>query len=365
MSIAKSASLCSLALAALIGLAGCDTGTDPGPSQLGDFDPDAVRQGIENTLIPVQTSTEANQNLIMALRDLEDDGVVVVDNGPAVAFSRIDDVRSLVRIPNPILPSVEFPDTLIGKTVVYAPVTDSWRVDASRTGAPTDAVRLIYYGIDPTGRLVFPLLERGYIDLYDLDAGGLSRLRSVAYNAEGSSPVLVMDLTQGYSRTITASDTTEHLEANGQFNSGSVTVGFSLQADLTSLATGDQTYSFVMGFNRSAATYDFDWSGSYDAANEAYSDDFDIGYSENAVATRLLISSDNDVSPLTGTGTGTLTNGGATVAGIDLTNGAVRFNHPDGASFSSSDRAALENLTSTMWVGGFFILASLPLTIYI
>ncbi len=61
------------------------------------------------------------------------------------------------------------PEELLGRTLVYDPDGNSFKIDSTRTGAPPDGVRFILYKFDPGTflRPSLPLTEIGHLDIVD------------------------------------------------------------------------------------------------------------------------------------------------------------------------------------------------------
>ena len=365
-----------LALTALVAIGACDTGTDSGPSRLGDFSPFQIQIAVEEILVPVQASSEASQVFLMAMRDLEDDGVTVDGNGTTLLLERFDHapvaggaIAGPAGGPSPladlVVAAVEFPPDFLGATIVYDRVADEWGPDPDRTGAPAEGMRIVYYALT-SGEVDPTLTERGYIDLTDEDTPELSRLRIHVVNTETGDEITILNMVQGFQVTGTATDTTEDLEANGTFSNGQTSITFAMTGgSLQNVGSGDEVYNFDMTFTGPAGSYQFDWDGEYDATQDLYTDSFLIEHSDASRLTQLALVSNNEASFLEGSGDGSLSYQGSVVADILFQNGQLQFTNPDGESFSNNDRSQLDSLTIIMWVGGFFILNTLPLVLFI
>jgi hypothetical protein len=144
-------SLPALALPAALALAACDGSTPPRDdliSQIPDWD---LHVAVQEHLEIVATSATANLVILDALRSL---GIIGDPQAAALAG-----LAPMVAADAPVVPA-----DLLGTTVIIESASVGWRVDGTRTDAPADALRVIWY---PTtgGQIMFTQQPRGHIDI--------------------------------------------------------------------------------------------------------------------------------------------------------------------------------------------------------
>lgn len=357
-----------LALTLAVTAAACDLGTDPPPSQLGSFTPILVQIAVEETLVPVQISAEASRMLILALRDLQEAGLVIDPAGSGTLLDGAHRLPALAAAPEVVQPFVDIPPELQDQVIVYDLSTGEFVPDPDRSGAPAGGMRVIYYALDGTGTEVrLPLVERGYIDLTDADAGGQSRLRSVIVNNETGSDITIADVVQAYALTGTATDSTETVDGAGFFSDGQTQINFALTASSTeAIGSDDASYDYDVSFNGPSGGFQFSWNGTFDSGAQQHVDTFGIDFDSSEHDVLFDMVSTNADSPFEGSGTGGLTVHGSDFADVELRPGGnLLFENPSGPAFSSNDRSQLRSLVVVMWLGGHTILSSLPLLIFV
>lgn len=162
--------------------------------------------------------------------------------------------------------SLLVPDSLMGVTFTWNPDAGAYEIDPSRTDAPANGVRFLYYAVDPaTGRPATPLNELGRIDLTDesVSSGDLT-LGVQVVDTHGTGDVTLADYTVGGSITV-AGDTRLSADAQGYFSDGTDRLDFTLtqEVDLpagSSTVTGTTRYELSSG----GVTLVLDSEGSFD-----------------------------------------------------------------------------------------------------
>ena len=164
-----------LALGAWVGTA-CESGT--GPDGGSDFDSNQVvanHQAFERVVqdeslesfkaATQRASFQAVAGPIAATADaiLDMDGGPVASRSAAMQLSR--GLIAATSASNPIISAAH-----LGKTFVYDPTLDDYKVDPERSGAPSNGVRFILYEVDSSDR---PIVEQeiGHLDLIDQGEG--------------------------------------------------------------------------------------------------------------------------------------------------------------------------------------------------
>ena len=107
----------------------------------------------------------------------------------------------------------QVPEALQGGTFVYSRLDQQWVLDESRSDAPADAVRVMWYELDGAGELAVPLVEMGPMDL--TAAGG--ELDRLGVRVVDDQLGVVLDFTQGYSESVSGTGTLERFAADGSF----------------------------------------------------------------------------------------------------------------------------------------------------
>lgn len=334
-------------------LAGCDDDSSSTGVLPGDFDASAVEAAVDNLVDPLQASAEAGTVLRAAFPTLADSGVV------------FDRARSVDRVPGrtgfplvDILAQVELPPELLGSTFVFTQ-SIGWEVDAERTAAPDDAVRVIWYATDPSGGTIFPETERGYMDLTDASDATIDQLGLRIVNTTGDSSVVVAELTQSY---VTSPETQweDHFEAAGFYSNGDDVVDFELSSDASGDdQTGNQQYTLDVSMVGQDASFALSVSGVVDGSTGTSEEDLTSTVTTGGATTTL----DLDIVIATGTeeGTGTLSYKGTTLADVTIAEGRFDFTTPSGDRFGSGLETDLENLARGMYLAGYIVMLNLPL----
>ncbi|NIQ56016.1 MAG: hypothetical protein GWN71_22430 [Gammaproteobacteria bacterium] len=342
-------------LLALLGTTACGDSTDPGGQRL-DIEAGEVLLAIQSLVVPVRTSADAGSTLLGATDALVDAGVEFdreppqPEKGEWLGFDFL-----------PELASVVFPPEVQGQTFIYDPAREQWVIDESRTDAPETGIRVVWYALS-NGFLVFPLNERGYIDLTDEDDGGALSLLGVRMVADNATETLLLsEFTRGHALTVDGTEEVERVEAAGFYSDGANDADFdlasvasadeatggylsSLDLELTSPGTGP---SYAVHFEESAASSADDPRGR-----------FLITVVRDGVTTVLDIDlpGEGDTD-----GSGTLSHAGTTIANVTLNSGQSRFTTPDGQRVDSGQAVELSALVRAMLIGWLDVVSSLPI----
>ncbi len=115
-----------------------------------------------------------------------------------------------------------FPADLLGKTLVFNPLTEQYEVDPARDGeAPTNGLRLVLYAVDPIlHQIIEPMTEIGYLQLTDEDTPAMDAVGILAV----ISGVTVLD----YLASAQVTTTSITFTADGYLTDGTTRVDFLL-----------------------------------------------------------------------------------------------------------------------------------------
>lgn len=344
----------------LLALSGCDDdGTSPG-GDLGDLEPNTIVAALNALVTPLNASTTATTNLDGAVEDLTEAGVAlrtVESSFRARARDRASGQAVALDGSVPALP-ITIPPELRGETFVFDFEAQQWEVDETRAGAPADGVRLIWYTVDGSGRIRFPLEERGYIDLTPGTGAGEAMDMLVVESGEGADVVL-LDFEQNRSSTGDAVQV-ESFTANGFYSDGSVTTDFDVVSEESvETATDDSSYDLEITMEDAETRYSMRVDGTETGAG-VYEDRITSTVVRGGATTRLEVVFSGSIDTQE-EASGTLFHNGSLVANIDIVGSAFSFSTPDGAQFSGSQSNALNGLFTVMTRNGFQVLLNLPL----
>lgn len=343
----------ALAVVATLGAA-CDNGTEPGG--LAGFDASGISAGVDAAFAPIDASNPANFALSSFL-DWMAGGSSAVRAHEVTSRTPVTRIQSLMRQVG-LDTEVDIPAEMRGQTFVYNPVEEVWEPDETRTGAPVDGVRVIWYATDDIG-IAQPLDERGYIDLTDEDTATLDRLAVVIVRTAGTVTTLA-DFVHGYGATETETSWTETVEFSGTFSDGTTTAAVDISLDASGTVEGDEVYVWDIFLASAETSYHWSLDGGYDPTG-SYDEDLVVTVDHAAALTIIdlhLTGSDVDG---TGSGEGTLSHAGTTVANITSGGQQYLFSRPGGGSFTAQEENQLTLVTSTMLLYGPLMLISLPL----
>lgn len=324
----------ALTAALLLATAACDDGTSP--TDLGGLDPVDLAAAVDALVAPLASSSEARANLKMAIPDLEEAGVIL--EWP------LDDATE------------RFPPEVAGMTFGYDASTTSWRILEARTGAPADGVRLLWYPLDSTGRIVNAEQESGHIDLRPASNGGLDPVSIRAVSTDGS--VALLDYALGYSLT-GAAVTTQLFETSGVYADGSSSVNFSVaSSEAVSSTSGDVGYSLDATLRDTETRYHVEIDGSVTGATNAIDDVITATVERNGVTTAIEVR-------FRGSGgasdevTGTIRHAGAEVAAVGLAGDRYEFTAPNGDAITGTQSTQLNRLFTTLTLNWYLALVDL------
>ncbi|MFP4623615.1 MAG: hypothetical protein ACLFRX_05500 [Gemmatimonadota bacterium] len=345
----------------VLGGTACDDDSPVGDCDLGGLDPAAVVDAVNGLFTPLDASDDALANLAVAIDHVQDAGVqfrrLAPTNGPGAA-AMIDRVAGIAPALTTPLP-VEFPPEVAGSTFAYDPAVFGWVVDESRTDAPENGVRIIWYPMEDT-EVDFALGESGYIDLTPGPDTTLNQLRMEVVRVDGEETRL-LDFTQGYRETTGGSVETTYMEAVGSFADSTGQVAFSIVTDESSNAdTGASEYSVEAEVERGTTLYTITAGGAVDGETDAFEDSFDVTLTRDAVTTNveLVVAGSGQTRE---DATGTLLHDGEVVAGIVLSGNTYVFTDVDGDQCSPGQSTALNDALTVMLLRGLFLTLDLPL----
>jgi hypothetical protein len=205
-------------------------GDSTGPQ---DFDPADAQQRASAVMAPF-----ANNEALLSLNAVKLPGTVA-QAALLATPSSLTDPATLARfraLGNTLLslgaasPLALFPADWLGNTYVYDPDSQTYVLDAQRTGAPADGLRLILYAVDPAlHTILLPLDEVGYLDLIDVSTASENAVQIVAV----INGVTFIDYTA--SATVEASSVT--LSATGYLSNGTNRADFNLSLVTTQATT--------------------------------------------------------------------------------------------------------------------------------
>ena len=325
--------LAALPLAAL----GCDDGASP--IDLGGLNAPAVTAAVDGLVAPLYASAEAIANLRGAEQVLLAAG--------------------LVPDPDAEEATPQLPPEVVGSTYVYDPSSLSWVTDESRTDAPTDGIRLIWYRLDSTGRVVEPLAEKGFIDVRPSASGEFDPVTTRIVGTEDGSTVLV-DFSQGHDGpgNVVATQT---LVASGSYSDGAETSTFSLRWERSENGvSNDVTDSYDMTIEQAGTRYVVDVNGSIDGSTGRSDDRVAATITRDGVSTGVDMNS-VAVGQALEDATGTVTHAGVAVAEIRLNGNSYEFVAPNGDGIPAGQAGELNRLFGSLTLDWAVLFYDLPL----
>lgn len=351
-----------LLLAALLPtLTGCNDSTAPGDGDLGDLDAELLVAALNELLVPLDASSAANANLRGAVEDLTDAGVdwrTVETVTPKRAWQGAGVGMLALDHPSPPLPAT-FPPSVVGQTFVFNFEGQQWETDDARSGAPPNGVRLIWYTVDGSGLIRFPLEERGFIDLRPGSGEGEAVDITIVEDGEAGSLTL-LDFVQN--RDVTDGDMqVEWFTASGFYADESRATNFDLASEQTvDGATDDSAFDVDVDLENEGTQYSMHVEGMQAGVSAEFEEGFTATVVRGGATTTMNVMFE-------GTGTtqeaasGTLVLNGTLLANIDIIGNTFSFTTPDGGSFSGAQANALNALFNAMTRTGFQVLLNLPL----
>lgn len=326
----------SLALIPLtvLALAACDEGTSP--IDLGGLNPSAVATAVNGLTTPLQASDEAVANLETAQPDLADAGV-------DLDFSAES--------------TVQFPENVAGSTFVYDPQAQGWAIDETRTGAPDNGVRVIWYELDGTDQVI-DASEKGYIDLWPGDGDGNAPV--AMWIAETGIEAPLLDFVQDYSWTTNGAEV-ETAEAEGSYADETRRVEFAMESvETMEIATGDVDYTFTTVMEDTDTRYEMVASSVADGATGEY-DDSIVATVDHGGATTVVELRFQGVPSSPQAVTGSVRHNGTLVANVQQDGGGYVYVSPDGDEIPAAQSTELNALFQAVTLAWIQLLYELPL----
>ncbi len=331
-------SLSFLLIAALpFAASACDDGTSP--IDLGGMDPAAITAAVDGLVAPLYASGEA----VAGLRGAE---TVLVAAGLIPAADSDE-------------PTAQLPPEVLGSTYVYQPNSFSWGVDESRTDAPADGIRLVWYRLDSSGRIVEPLVEKGYIDIRPAPSGELDPVSTRIVNTEEGTTIL-LDFSQGYAAPGDVGGT-ETLVASGSYSDGTETATFSLRWERSANGvSGDVTDTYRVTIQQGSIRYDVDVDGSIDGSTGRSDDLVRASVVRDGVTTAIELRSIG-VGQTLEDATGSVSHAGVEVAEIRLNGNSYEFVGPNGGEIPAVQAGDLNRLFGSLTLDWAVLFFDLPL----
>ena len=314
-----------------------DSSTGPG----GTFDPEATRQDIETLTSAVETDEIlAGLGLIGRSLGRQLGSPSIVSAGMQIAPT-VDHLRGFALQGGGSAAPI-FPSNLLGVTFVYDEMTGDY-VASSRTGAPSNGVRFIYYAMNPvTGQPVLPLVELGYVDLIDLSSPSSTRLQVLLVDTSGATPATLVDYFVDGSFTLNGTTLSVTLVADGFISDGTDQVDF-VFSQAGSFTEGASTFDLTVDYDVAVPTRNVSLAMTGSAAfpvdgDEPGSADFIVSISDGENTAVL------SVEYADGNFDGTITYNGTVVIVFSGSEDSVTFSRPDGTELSEEEIRALEEI---------------------
>lgn len=328
----------TLALAVFVAACG-DSAT--GPVGGGTFDPESTRQDLETV-----TSTVDSDEILAGLglignslgNQLGSPSIV----SPALDIApTVDHLRGFALAGGGSSAPI-FPSNLLGVTFVYDETAGDY-VPSTRTGAPANGVRFIYYAMNPVTEVpATPLNELGYVDLIDESDAATTSLHVLLVDTSGATPVTYVDYTADGSFTLVGQTLSVNLVATGYLSDGTDRVDFVLT----------EAASFTEGANSISVTADHRLT-SDDGVTVRVTGTASVPTTEGGVLSAQYTASITDpeqnvaVMTLDFTQTsveGSITYNGVVVIVISGTENSLTFSRPDGTELSEEELTALQEI---------------------
>lgn len=352
------------AAALVVAATGCDafTGPDDGP-----FDPRATAEAVQNALPDRQENDDLYTNLSLVSGELGGaSGSASVTTGlpqvlalfrgegatQVVSAAALAELRGTVggdAAPPEVSLSLLLPETLIGKTLVWNPETESYEVDPDRSDAPAGGVRFVMYAVDPaTRKPALPLNELGYVDLIDESTDQSSlQLRVRAVDTSGSEPVLLLDYVIS-GEVVLSGETRLTAGAEGFVSDGTDRLDFVLSQEIVlssdaNTATG--TTRYALSVPESGVSVVLRTDGTFDlASGDPVSFDLSLVVDDGEGAEVTLQATVDAEETLAGT----VQHGGDTVIEISGTLDDPTFTRAGGGELTEEERQALRELVGAI-----------------
>jgi archaellin len=229
----------ALAAAAItLSVTACDDSTSPAA----DFEPSAMAETMAEMTAVTEGLDDALHSVAMATEQL---GLgASADVSPYLSTGTVD--MGALRAPPEPSASV-LPLQHLGKTFIWDTDAEMY-VEAAESAAPGDAIRVLYYAIDPvTEQPAKPLNALGYVELRDLSTEASNRLSVRAvYEPVGESPVTLADYWVDVAFAITQASLTYNAASQGYFSNGTDQLNFQYAE---ALSVSDAALSLTQSFD--------------------------------------------------------------------------------------------------------------------
>ena len=265
-----------LALAAgLLGLSttACDDGTSPSA----DFEAGPMVDAMAEMVAVTDGLDDALHSVAIATAQFGLSADVEVDPYPSRP-----DLAAMEASPTPS--ASVLPLQHLGKTFVWDPAAGMY-VEATTSSAPADAIRVLYYAIDPvTEAPASPLNPLGYVELRDLSTDASNRLNvEVVYEPVGASPVVLADYWVDVAFTLTQAGLTYNAASRGFFSNGTDQLNFQYAQALSMSETAmSLTQSFDLDMEGTGNAVSLALSFNGDPATESGTLDMTAGITNGA-----------------------------------------------------------------------------------
>lgn len=314
-----------------------DSGTDP---RALDYQPSETVTQVDAVVGPVIES----ENVLLGLGAAHDALAGFADGGATASLQ--SDPVGLLRFSDPGMrrirarpaPAFTVPADIEGETLVWDVDSVAYVVDETRSDAPANGVRVVYYAMNPfTGRPATPLVALGTIDLTDEDVPEEERLGIEIVDRPESGPVVLLDYTVGYSGS--------PMQSAGDLTFTGIGSHGTTEFDLT------QAFTWSEAEDTDAAALDYQYAspdGSIRVRMDAVSA-FEAPSWED-VAVLVDVAGEGrevalDVAIEAGGGLdGEIRLDGVAVVAIGGVDGDPTFSYPDGGSLTSSEVESLRQL---------------------
>ena len=354
----------SFALAALVALGACDDATTPGGNAIENLDDQAIESSLNDVAAVAIESQDARESLASAMLSLVGMGVQfapaeVRRPDMAVVARRVDrNLASLLDMTTSIRPMTSFPADVQGETFVYNTSTEEWEIDGSRSGAPANGVRIVYYTTDQFGAPMIPLQEVGYIDLTDEDTQNANGLGVRIVRNAGN--VTLADFTQTYSENETSTTYTYSVSVVGFYSDGTTQVDFDVSENGTGTDTTDDI-TFSLTFDGPDATFTWTADEEIDYSAETVTGEMVLSVIRGGITTALTFTANGDDFENTYT-TGFLSHGGSTIANIAINaQDEFVYTKPGGGTFTATEEARIENVVLSLFITGLTLALATPM----
>lgn len=332
--------IATIAVLLALAAAGCDSGTEP-TGALKDLNAGEIASLAEGMLLP-------DSGIIAPIAAIRDAFPTLTDQG--VSFRRA------------VAADLVFPTELTGQTFVYDVEGETWVADSTRTAAPADGIRVVWYDTDPAGNRLLPLDEEGYVDLTDEDSGGaLSRIgmRIMEFGAE--EDVAVAEIVEGLERSGSVQWSETFTSAGFYGGGGDRIVDFDVVSQATGdTVTGDQQFTIDVTLEEQDAVYSLAVTGSEEGASDANQQSYlsTVVHPGGTTVLDLDIVTDEAGNQ---SGGGTLSHDGTERVRISIAGSDFSYTDSHGNALSPGEAGDVDGLVLALFTTGYRLLFKLPL----